>query len=102
MSGFAVICDARAGERLGIGILVLVDRAKTKARWWTSDDASIAIRYEKADAAKFAAKRLRFNGARVVDFAGAAKALREQAAEILCVEALAEGEQGWDSHKDLR
>lgn len=100
MAGFAIICEARAGDSLGIGILALVDRGKTKAAWWTSDNPSIAIRYEKPTAARFAARRLRFNRARVVDFDDAMKAIREQSLEIIHAQALADSEQGWDSHKD--
>ncbi|KSF20025.1 hypothetical protein AO935_15455 [Pseudomonas aeruginosa] len=89
--GFAIICDARAGEGLGIDTLALVDRRKTRSLWWTSDDWSIAINYQKRDAAEFAAKRLKKNRARVVPFEQALRTLQAQARAIR--EA---GDDDWD------
>ncbi|CAD5377317.1 hypothetical protein OF001_U20244 [Pseudomonas sp. OF001] len=97
---YAVICDARAGESLGIQFLALVDRSRSRKQWWTSDDPSIAINYRSLSAARYAARRLHHNNARVVPFQSAVKWLREQAKEILHNEALSACEAGWDAHKD--
>lgn len=99
---FAIICDARAGESLGIDVLALVDRAKSRRRWWTSDDASIALAYEKRTAADFAARRLRRNNVHVVPFSVAARQLNRQASAIDHHEAMTSLEEGWDGHKDER
>lgn len=80
--GFAIICDARAGESLGIHTLALVDRSKTRLLWWTSDDWSIAINYRKREAAEFAASRLKKNRACVVPFEQAMRTLQAQAKAI--------------------
>lgn len=106
MTGFAIICDARAGHKLGIEVLALVDRSKSRRYWWTSDEPGIAIRYRSEHAAGFAAKRLRRNNARVVPFSKAARMLREQSnsisfheAEMDFHEAMSSAESGWDDHK---
>ncbi len=96
---YAIICDARKGESLGIEVLALVDRSKSKRLWWTSDDAGIAIQYIKLDAARFACKRLRRNNARVVPFADAKRMLHGQSNEIMHNEAMSDTEAGWDGHK---
>lgn len=100
MSGFAIICEARAGHSLGITTLALVDRGKSRSRWWTSDNPSLAICYRKESAARFAARRLRRNSVRVIPFAYAATILREQSTEIMHHDAMADCERGWDDHKD--
>lgn len=98
-NGYAVICDARMGESLGIETLALVDRTRTKSLWWTSDDWRIAICYRDKRAADFAAKRLRRNRARVIRFCDAAEILAEQSERISNADAMREHEQGWDAHK---
>lgn len=65
---FAIVCEARMGEDLGITHLALVDRKICKSLWWTSDDPSIILDYQKESAADFACKRLRKNYAVVVPF----------------------------------
>ena len=97
---FAVICNARRGRELGIEVLALVDRKKSRSRWWTSDNPSIAICYPSRAAAQFAARRLRKNSPRVVSFeiasrqltAQADKALRDDEDRLL-------DDSSWDSHK---
>lgn len=98
--GYAILCDARAGEGLGIHTLALVDRSRSRRLWWTSDDWSIAINYRSRSAAEFAARRLHHNNARVVPFEAAMSMLREQAKEITHIEAMNACEVGWDGHKD--
>lgn len=99
-SGFAVICDARYGAASGIEVLALVDRQKTRTCWWTPDDASIAICYQREGAAHFAANRLRANGPRVVPFVIAKAMLDEQAELAAHRGAQADAEADWDSHKE--
>ena len=101
MAGYAVIRNAEVGQSLGISILMLVDRTKSKARWWTSDEPNLAIRYRSEDAARFAARRLRFGGVRVVDFDEAARQIQRQDREILPERAMSDTEQGWDGHKEM-
>lgn len=97
---FGIICNARKGESLGIGVLALVDRSKSKRRWWTSDEPGIALQYGSLGAARFACRRLTRNEPRVVPFSEVVRLLREQAREIEMTEAMADCEQGWDAHKD--
>lgn len=96
---YSIICDARAGESLGISILALVDRRLTKRQWWTSDNSSLILGYEKRGAAEFACRRLRRNHARIVSTADARRMIREQNNEIEHQTAMMDSEQGWDSHK---
>ncbi len=97
---FGIICNARKGESLGIGVLALVDRSKSKRRWWTSDEAGIALQYRSLEAARFACRRLRRNEPRVVPFADVVSLLRKQSREIEMAQALADIDQSWDAHKD--
>lgn len=99
MSGFAIICDARAGESLGISTLALVDREKSNRLWWTSDSPHLAICYREKTAADFACRRLRKNRPRVVPFEAAARILNEQSDDIMHREALNDIDMGWDAHK---
>lgn len=100
MAGFAIIRDAHAGQSLGIGVLMLVDRAKSKRQWWTSDEPHLGIRYRSEGAARFVAGRLRHGRARVVDFDQVAHVIRQQANEIMHTQAMSDAESGWDAHKD--
>lgn len=99
--GYAILCDARLGEGLGIGTLALVDRKKCKTRWWTSDDPSVILHYHKLEAAKFALRRLHHNDPRIVSSEHAVLVIREQAQEIQHQQALADCEAGWDGHKSI-
>lgn len=96
---FAIIQNARVGKRLGIAFLGLVDRAKTKRLWWTSDDPSLLMRFDHKGAAVNAAKRLRRNNAQAVPYSHAVRVLREQSANIDHEIAMDAMEEGWDGHK---
>ncbi len=103
---YGIICNARKGSSLGIDVLALVDRSRSKRFWWTSDNANIAMCYRKKEAADFAAGRLKKNGARVVPFSEVQRVLSRQvtrireaereASESACLDAV---ELGWDGHK---
>lgn len=99
MAGFAIIRDADAGHSLGIGVLMLVDRAKSKQQWWTSDESHLGICYRSESAARFVAGRLRHGRPRVIDFDQAASAIRRQANELMHEQAMSDAEGGWDGHK---
>ena len=107
---FGVICDARKGRDLGVNYLALVDRGRSKALWWTSDNARIAISYSSREAAEFAASRLKMNRARVVPFHEVRRLLSAQASLTQSwaeecerrkdhQEAMNATELGWDAHK---
>lgn len=105
---YAIICNARKGASLGVGVLGLVDRSKSKSLWWTSDAPNLLLIYQKRDAADFAAKRLRQNRPRVVAADEARRLLSSQSRNICRAEneadhaaAMADAEAGWDGHKDL-
>lgn len=100
--GYAIVCDARKGAALQITTLALVDRKKSKKFWWTSDSPELALNYKKFSAAQFAARRLKKNRVRVVDFQDACKILEEQADSILAHK-LGDGvdPREWDGHKGL-
>lgn len=97
--GFAIICDARSGERIGIETLALVDRRLTRRQWWTSDDVGLILNYRNRAAAEFAASRLRRNKARVVPIEHALALIGEQARELDHYEVMSGVEDGWDGHK---
>ena len=104
---WAIICDARKGRSSYIGRLALVDRAKCKTLWWTSDDPGIAMRYESKSAAQFAADRLTKNNARIMYFEDARRILERQARDLQQIqserlhrEAMADAELGWEGHKN--
>lgn len=99
MSGFAIICDARQGWKLGIDTLALVDRRATKAAWWTSDGDLPVMRFRKRSAAEYSAKRLARNNARVVPYDHAARILKDQSNAICDEYATAAMGEGWDAHK---
>lgn len=96
---YSIICDARKGHNLGIEILALVDRTKSKSAWWTSDGLEPVMEYRKLSAAQFCVKRLRKNNPRIVSAETARRLLSQQSNEIAHHEALAECELGWDGHK---
>lgn len=79
---YAILCDARKGQRLGIETLALVDRSLSKSIWWTSDRVDLILNYRKLDAANFAVKRLKMNRARVVSYDFAERVIRGQAESI--------------------
>ena len=95
---YAIICDARQGWKLGIRTLALVDRSKTKRRWWTSDSTNLIMEFIKESAAEYSSRRLRRNNARVVNYETAVNIINEQDCDIMHHEA--DSELGWDSHKD--
>jgi len=100
--GYAIVCDARKRYDLGIEVLALVDRAKTKKTWWTSDNANLILHYRKESAAQFTCRRLRKNNARVVPYGEAIGMIEEQAQDIERAENMDTDEQGWDAHKMWR
>jgi hypothetical protein len=104
---YAIICNARCGESMGIEKLALVDRNKSKKYWWTSDNANIILNYIKKSAAEWACKRLKKNNAMVVDYKTACKIIKDQAngikeydTERMINQANADNEMGWDGHKN--
>lgn len=44
---YAIICEAQVGESLGIDHLGLVDRKKSKKKWWTSDNPNLLMEFKK-------------------------------------------------------
>lgn len=79
---YAIIKRAYKGRRLGISTLALVDRAKSKKLWWTSDNPHIILDYKSKDAALFAAGRLRFGEVKVVHFSDAVALILDQIKSI--------------------
>jgi hypothetical protein len=103
---YAIICDARKGENLGISHLALVDRTKRKDLWWVSDNPSSVMDFKKYDVAKRQLKRLKYNNARIVHVEKAKEILESQSRSIseveeerLMEEAMDSAEMGWDAHK---
>ncbi len=97
---YAIVCDARQGWKMGIDTLALVDRSKTKKRWWTSDSSHLIMQFIKEAAAQYSAKRLMRNNARVVPYSEAVLIIEEQDKSIMHHEADADSCLGWDEHKD--
>ena len=79
MSKYCILCDARKGQTLGIHTLALVDRAKTKELWWTSDNINILLAYSNKEAAKKTCSKFKNNGARVVSMRQAIEVITRQA-----------------------
>jgi hypothetical protein len=68
MTAYAIICDARGGQELGIDTLAMVDRSKTTAEFWTSDKTHLIMRFLSPKVATKVADRLRHNRPRVVEY----------------------------------
>ena len=98
---YAIICNARNGQHLGITNLALVDRKLTKESWWTSDDSTLILNYEKKTAAEFACRRLKRNNPRVVLFKEACDIIEEQNREISNHEANIACEEGTFGYKNI-
>jgi hypothetical protein len=103
---YAIICNARKGENMGIDVLALVDRAKSKQFWWTSDHASLILNYLSRDAAEYCVKRLKKNNARIVAYESAVKLISRQNGLVIEAtnainddRARSDAELGWDGHK---
>lgn len=96
---WAIVCDARKGRKLGIGVLALVDRRVTKKYWWTSDSPFHIMQFYKKAAAERQCRKLTRNNAEVVSYNDAVRWIREQSREIDHQYAMDDTEQGWDAHK---
>ena len=105
---YAIICDARTGQDLGVEKLALVDRAKTKKFWWTSDCLDLIKTWDNQDEARAATKSLRQNKPIVVSYEEAKTIIQRQASNIRSnrqslYEAARHGNMGadlgWDAHK---
>ena len=79
---YAIVKVATSGSRLGIQEVALVDRSKSRLRWWTSDDPDIIMRFDKKSAAHFVARRLRYGNVSVVPFEEAVEIITDQASEL--------------------
>lgn len=77
-NGWTVVCDARHGNGLGVGHVVLVDQEKDKSLWWTSDDPTIIMSYQRKPLADRACARFRHNNPRVVTVESAMQLLAHQ------------------------
>jgi hypothetical protein len=75
---YAIICDARRGQSLGVDTLALVDRNLDNSVWWTSDRPEIVLCYRHKGTALAALSRFKHNNARVVDFANAKAIIESQ------------------------
>jgi hypothetical protein len=94
---FAIVCEARKGQKLGITHLALVDRRKCKTEWWTSDKTSLIMKFATEAQAKVQLRRLKHNCPQILPYSVALEWISEQANEI---EESNNREQGWDSHKE--
>ncbi len=95
---YSIICNARRGHNSGIKVLGLVDRAKCRSLWWTSDNPFLLLSYDSKSAAEFACSRLKRNSPRIVSTHIAEQTLRTQANEIDI--SSDEEDLSWDAHKD--
>lgn len=105
---YSILCESQQGSELGVSVLGLVDRRKTKRLWWTSDDPALLLRYESREAAEYACKRLQHNTPRVVTSRYAEECLSGQRQCIADAKehetqehqaAMDAVEWGWDGHK---
>lgn len=97
---YSILCESQQGSELGVSVLGLVDRSKSKRLWWTSDEPALLLRYESREAAEYACKRLKHNSARVVTSRYAEECLSGQRQCIADHEAAMDAvEWGWDGHK---
>lgn len=79
---YAIICDARQGQSLGVTVLALVDRQLYRHEWWTSDKPDKIMRFMKRDAAEFSLSRFKFNNPRIVLYAEAVTLIEMQRESI--------------------
>jgi hypothetical protein len=84
---YAIISDSRKGQELGIEILALVDRRKTKKLWWISDDSRLIMNFKTKVSAQLACSRLKRNNARIVSYKNACKYIDRQEDSICHYEA---------------
>lgn len=80
--GYAIICKARKGKKLGVRFLALVDRDKTKQMWWISDNPSLIIQFHKEETAIRTCSRLKLNKPRVVSYQDAVSIISRQSDTI--------------------
>lgn len=78
ISGWTVVCDARKGNEMGIGHLVLVDQERDYTLWWTSDDPTIVMSYPSKALAEHACLKFRHNNPRVLTVEAAMQLLAHQ------------------------
>jgi hypothetical protein len=97
---YAIICEARFGEESGISHLALVDRAKTRASWWTQRDTNQILKIFNLSKAKQILSRLRMNNPQIVPYKDAVSIIHGQEDELDMQEILSDSETGWDAHKD--
>ncbi len=109
---FAIICNARSGKTVGVRRLALIDRSKTRRRWWTSDNEALIQVFADRPSADAKAAQLTKNNARVVPLAEAQALIRAQKTNIHHVkeekarardhaECMDAFEAGWDGHKNV-
>lgn len=60
---YYIACDSRYENKQ----LLLVDRRKTKAQFWTEEFLNIAMAFENYAAAKKAVSKLRYNNPRIIN-----------------------------------
>lgn len=110
MDTYSILCESQQGSELGVSVLGLVDRSKTKRLWWTSDEPALLLRYESREAAEYARQRLKHNSPRVVTSRYAEECLSGQRQCIVDAKgqmrdlkdpeaAMDAVEWGWDGHK---
>lgn len=91
---YAIICDARKGESLGIDTLAMVDRSKCQREFWTTDESHLVMRFFSKKVAAKVCARLQHNDPRVVEFSVALGVIQRQKNSI--DEAKADNAMGFD------
>ena len=94
MTTYAIVCDARRGQELGIDTLAMIDRSKTTKDFWTSNAPHLIMCFFNPRVAGKVASRLRHNNPRVVEYAFARRVIERQKDSIDEVES--ENEAGYD------
>jgi hypothetical protein len=93
---YLIICDSR--YRKHSDIVFMVDRAKRKDTFW-STDINDALFYTSKEAALLKAKSLKLNNPRIIDSDTALSIHEEIQKSIEHEEAMEACEIGWDGHK---
>lgn len=98
---YAILCNARSGRDLGIKVLALVDRRKSRKHWWTSDSIDLMLTFPTETAANKVLRNFKHNNARVVSYRNAAMAITGQRESIDATEnnPHVNMDRGWDTHK---
>ncbi len=91
---YVIACDSQFNAEQTV---FLVDRNKSKRKWWVTGGSSIMI-FRNLDAAKLTKNKYKMNNPRIMTLEKANEAIRRN--NELVEDRILDGDQSWDAHKD--